>query len=210
MADTNNVNNVNNVNNINNEVNKELTEQINDIVIYAAQLQKAYTDKKVNEAVTKSSIETDKKLKAYEVELEEKIGKTRDELAALVSSLDNIDFVEDGKIDASVLTKKIADLDSSIEIMKNNIDKLNKNLEDKINTLKTNTESSIDEINSSVEDRIKTLENKVALHDKEFQRVDTDIFEIREDLDKSVFKEDEENTEENTEENNTSMKSSIK
>ena len=137
-----------------------LTDQILDIMSYASNLQKQYTDNKVTQEVEK-----------YDAEL----SKTRDDLKALIDALDALDFKEDGEIDAKIITAKVAENEASVKVNKDEIDevktKINKiqetidnagvassediaQIKEDLDTIKVNIDS--------IEDRIKNNEDKIA------------------------------------------------
>ena len=153
-----------------------LTEQILDIMSYASDLQKKYTDGKVTEEVEK-----------YNVEL----SKTRDDLQALIEALDSLDFKEDGKIDAKVITAKVAQNEADVKVNKDTIAKVDAKLAKVQETLDNAGVASSKDIAQIKEDlktvkgNIEDLENRVKTNEDKIANLTLDVEKIKADLAKN-------------------------
>ena len=108
---------------------QNLTDKLTEIFEYMAELQKKYTDNKV-------STEIENYVKDLEV--------TKEELKALVKALDNLDFKEDGKIDANVITAKVASNEAEIKVTKENIESLKETIVNIKNSIQSLENTGVD------------------------------------------------------------------
>jgi len=153
-----------------------LTEQILDIMSYASDLQKKYTDGKVTEEVEK-----------YDAEL----SKTRDDLQALIEALDSLDFKEDGKIDAKVITAKVAQNEADIKVNKDTIAEVDAKVAKVQETLDNAGVASSEDIAQikedlkTVKDNIEDLENRVKANEDKIADLALDVEKIKAELAKN-------------------------
>ena len=160
---------------------QSLTDQITEVLEYMAGLQKTYTDKTI-----------DGKISEYSADL----GKTKDELQALVKSLDGLDFKEDGKIDPSVITAKVAQTEADMKIAREGLAEVKSKLTDMEAAVKnggnvdlTDVYSKIKEVKTEVE-AVKTavqgFDGKFAAQQKQIDALKLDVEKLKANL-KSAF-----------------------
>ena len=123
---------------------QSLTDQLTEVLSYLVDLQKGYTDNKVQAEVEKYN---------------EELGKTRDDLKALVDALDALDFKEDGEIDAAVITAKVAENAAAVEVVKAEAATVKSDIENIKNLL--DNESLNSEDITSIKQDINTLKSSV-------------------------------------------------
>ena len=159
---------------------KTLTDQISDVLVYKADLQKKYTNKTI-----------DTKIENYVKDL----GATKDELKALLKSLDGLDFKEDGKIDASVITAKLANNEAETKVAKDEIEKLKEilvKIEKSIKSLETNEvdlnpvydiinkiKNKINQNESDLTNKISKLKNIVKKQQDQIEALQLDVAKLK-------------------------------
>jgi len=125
-----------------------LTDDIKKVLTKAAELSKTYTDNKV-------ASEIEAAIENYSTE----IGASAEELKEYIKALDSLDFNDDGILDASVVTQKIASNEAAIADLKTQIqtlsEKASKTLID-VNTFKTETTTKITDLDT----RVQALESE--------------------------------------------------
>ena len=125
-----------------------LTDDIKIVLSKVAELSKTYTD-------TKVASEIEAAIENYSTE----IGASAEELKEYIKALDSLDFNDDGILDASVVTQKIASNEAAIADLKTQIqtlsEKASKTLID-VNTFKTETTTKITDLDT----RVQALESE--------------------------------------------------
>jgi len=115
---------------------------------------KYYTDK--SKTYTKNEIKN--QIKKYSKDLQ----LTKDQLNELIKSLDNLDFIKDGKVSVDALVAKIAKIEAIVNTNINDIKTLNDNIKQQnliINDLKEKIKD-LDEKIISIENIIKNIEQE--------------------------------------------------
>jgi len=160
-----------------------LTDQISEVLVYMANLQKKYTDETI-----------DAKIEDYVKDL----GATKEELKALVEALDGLDFKEDGKIDAGVITAKVANNEAEVKVTKDEIEKVKEVLSKVEKSVESLENNGVDltpvynEITSVKNDvanlttRVETLENTVKTQQTQIEALQLDVAKLKANVN-SVF-----------------------
>jgi len=161
----------------------DLTSQLTEVLKYFAGLEKDFVNKTVTDSFSK---------------FEEKLGTTSTELQNLVKSLDGLDFKEDGKIDPTVITGKVATLEASVKTLKDQISSMEsttdntssedvKKLQAQINSMKIDVDDIKTKVLAKITDRVSTLEGNVTNLTDRVDALELDVKKIKADLDSSAF-----------------------
>jgi len=124
-----------------------LTDTLKQVIEYLAEAQKKYTDRKIEDFVVD-------------------LGKTKDELKNLVAALDDLDFKEDGKVDAKVITAKVTELEAAVKTLQNNISNqgatVSADVNKEIEAIKADISDIKNNLIAKLTDRVNTIEEKLA------------------------------------------------
>ena len=151
---------------------QNLTDQITEVLEYMAGLQKTYTDKTI-----------DNKISDYSADL----GKTKDELQALVKSLDGLDFKEDGKIDPKVITAKVAQNEADMKVARESLADVKSKLTDMEAAIKNGGNVDLTDVDAkikAVKDEVEAVKAKVQGFDGKFADQQKQLDALKLDVEK--------------------------
>ena len=144
-----------------------LTDDIKLVFAKAAELSKNYTNTKIQEKI-EDAIE----------KYSQDIGASAEELKEYIKALDSLDFANDGTLDASVVTQKIASNEAAIISLKNTLSTVSEKLD--------TTSLSLDSFKISTGTKIAQVESTISDISTEVEAIRESISEISSSTDELI------------------------